>query len=100
MWVQKELEVIKVLKEELKQERMTFDPKKNINKRIVNLEKKKAALEQHSCREYGKLIGLPEDTHREELENFVVQVFKTAGVNVKKHNFHTIHGWAIAKLNS
>ena len=37
-------------KEELKQERMTFDPKKNINERTVELEKKMAEMEQYSRR--------------------------------------------------
>ena len=84
--------------EELKRKRMAFDPKKYINKRTVDLEKKMAELEQYSRREYVELIGLPEDTHGEELENSVVQAFEIAGVNVVKHNFHAIHWLGNSKI--
>ena len=64
---------------------MAFDPKKNINKRTVDLKKKKMAeLEQYSRRECVELIGLPEDTHGEELENSVVQAFEIVRVNVRQ----------------
>ena len=46
--LQKELEVIKDQTEELKRERMAFDPKKDINKRTVDL--KMTELEQYSRR--------------------------------------------------
>ena len=70
--------------EELKWERMAFDPKKNINKRTADLKKKVAELEQYSRRECVELIGLPEDTHGEELENSVVQAFEIVRVNVRQ----------------
>ena len=68
---------------------MAFDRKRDINKRTADL--KIAELEQYSRRECVELIGLPEDTHGEELENSVVQEFKIAGVNVVKRDFHDIH---------
>ena len=43
--LRKELEVMKAQIEELKRERMAFDPKKDIHKRTVNLEKKMAELD-------------------------------------------------------
>ena len=46
--LRKELEVIKDQTEELKRERMAFDPKKDINKRTVDL--KMTELEQYSRR--------------------------------------------------
>lgn len=59
------LEVMKTQIEELRGERKAFDPKKNINKRTVDLEKKLAELEQYSCRECVELIRLPVDTQGE-----------------------------------
>ena len=85
----KELEVMKAQIEKLKVKMMRLDPKESINKRTVELEKKK--LEQYSCKECVELIGLPEDTHREEFENYVVQAFEIAGVNVEKLYFHAIY---------
>ena len=76
--LQKELEVMKAQIEELKRKGMAFDPKKDINKRTVDLEKKMAELEQYSRRKCVELIGLPEDTHGKELENSVVQAFEIA----------------------
>ena len=67
----KELEVMKAQIEELKRERMAFGPKKNINR--VDLEKKMVELEQYSRRECVAIANrVPEDTHREELENSIV----------------------------
>ena len=96
--LQKELDVMKAQIEELKRERVAFDPKKNINTRTVDLEKKMTELEQHSCTECVELIGLPKDTHRKELENSVVEVFEIAGVNVEKHDFHAIHRLGNSKI--
>ena len=96
--LQKELEVMKAQIEELKLERVVFDPKKNINRRTVDLEKKMAGLERYSCRECAELIGLPEDTHGEKLENSAVQAFKIAGLNVDKSNFHAIHRLGNSKV--
>ena len=76
---------------------MAFDPKKNINRRTIDLGKKIPELEKYSCRECAELIYLPEDTHREELENSVERAFKIAGENVKKRNFHTIHQYGNSK---
>ena len=39
-----------------------------------------AELEQYSRGECVELIGRPEDTHGEKLENFVAQVFEIAGM--------------------
>ena len=55
-------------------------------------------MEQYSRRECVELIGLPEDTHREELENSVVQAFKIAWVNVVKRDFHAIHRLGNSKI--
>ena len=96
--LRKELEAMKAQIEELKRERVAFDPKKNVNRRTVDLEKKMAELEQYSRRECVELIGLPEDTHGEELENSVVQVLEIAGVNVEKRDFHAIHRLGNSKI--
>ena len=55
-------------------------------------------MEQYSCREYLELIGLPEDTHGEKLENSVMQAFEISGVNVDKRNFHAIHWLGNSKI--
>ena len=96
--LRKELEVMKAQIEELKRERMAFDPKKNVNKRTVDLERKMPELEQYSCRECVELIGLPEDNRGEELENSVVLAFEIAGVNVEKRDFHAIHRLGNSKI--
>ena len=96
--LRKELEAMKAQIEELKRERVAFNPKKNINRRTVDLEKKMAELEQYSRRECVELIGLPEDTHGEELENSVVQAFEIARVNVEKRDFHAIHWLGNSKM--
>ena len=57
-----------------------------------------AELEQYSRKECVELIGLPEDTHGEELENSVVQAFEIAGVNVVKRDFHAIHRLGNSKI--
>ena len=75
----KELEIMKAQIEELNQEMMAFDPKKNNNKRTVDLKKEMAELEECSRRECVELIGFPEDIHWEELGNYVVQVFEIPG---------------------
>ena len=48
----KELQVMKAQIEELKRERIAFDPRKNINKRTLDLEKKIAGtvFSQRMCR--------------------------------------------------
>ena len=94
--LRKELEVMKDQIEQLKRGRMAFDPKKDINKRTVDL--KMAELEQYSRRECVELIGLPEDTHGEELKNSVVQAFEIAGVNVVKRDFYAIHRLGNSKI--
>ena len=93
-----ELEVMQAQIEELKRERMVFDPKKDDNKRTVDLEKKVTELEQYSRRECVELIGLPEDTHGDGLENSVVQAFEIAGVNMVRCDFHVIHGLGNSKI--
>ena len=67
-------------------------------RRTVDLEKKMAKLEQRSCRECVELIGLPEDTHGEELENSAVQAFEITKVNVNKCDFHAIHRSGNSKI--
>ena len=57
-----------------------------------------AELEQYSRRKCVELIGLPEDTHGEELENSVVQAFKIAWVTVVKRSFHAIHRLGNSKI--
>ena len=93
-----DLEVMQAQMEELKRERMAFDPKKDDNKRTVDLEKKVTELEQYSRRECVELIGLPEDTHGDGLENSVVQALEIAGVNMVKRDFHVIHGLGNSKI--
>lgn len=68
-----------------------FSPNKDIEQRTINLEKRMAEQEQYSRRECIELVGLPEDTNGEELEDLVVQTFETAGVHVRKRDFHAIH---------
>ena len=75
----KELEIMKAQIEELNQETMAFDPKKNSNERTVDLKKEMVELEQCSRRECVELIGFPEDIHWEELGNYVVQVLEISG---------------------
>ena len=55
-------------------------------------------MEQYSCREYLELTGLFEDTHREGLENSIMQAFEISGVNVDKRNFHAIHWLGNSKI--
>ena len=57
-----------------------------------------AELEQYSRGECVELIGRPEDTHGEKLENFVAQVFEIAGVNVDKRDFYVIHRLGNSKI--
>ena len=57
-----------------------------------------AELEQYSRGECAELIGRPEDTHGEKLENFVAQVFEIAGVNVDKRDFYVIHRLGNSKI--
>ena len=45
-----------------------------------------------------RVIGLPEDTHDEEIENSVVQAFEIVVVNVVKHNFYAIHQLGNSKI--
>ena len=66
--------------------------------RTVDLEKKMAELEQYSRRKCTELISLPEDTHGKELENYVVQAFEIARVNVDKCDFHVIHWLGNSKI--
>ena len=55
-------------------------------------------MEQYSRGECVELIGRPEDTHGEKIENFVVQVFEIAGVNVDKRDFYVIHWLGNSKI--
>ena len=50
-----------------------------------------AELEQYSLRECAELIGFPEDTLGEKLENYVVEASEISKGNVEKRNLHTIH---------
>ena len=68
-----------------------YDPTKNLDKRIVNIERRMNDQEQYSRRECIELVGLPDETNGEDLEDMVVKSFKTAGVNVTQRDFHAIH---------
>ena len=57
----------------LKRKRMAFDPKKNNNKRNVDLKKNMAELEQYYGRKCIELIGILEDVHGKKLENSLVK---------------------------
>ena len=61
-----------------------YDPQINIQRRIIDLERRIARQEQYSRRECIEIVGLPENIKREELENAVIDTVHVAGVNVRK----------------
>ena len=51
---------------------------------MIDLEKRTAEQEQYSRRECMDLVGLPENTNGEDLEDLLVEAFEVAVVKVKK----------------
>ena len=81
---------IKTIKEMLK-EMTTFNPHRNINRRMIDIERRLAEQEQYTRRECVEIVGLPQDINGEDLENHVVKTFDAAGVQVTRRSFHAIH---------
>ena len=82
-----------------------FQPERNLEKRLEELERRMSEQEQYSQRECIELVGLPTDINGEELENAVIDTFEIAGINIGKRNFHAVHRLAdkrtvIAKLTN
>ena len=82
-----------------------YNPQRNLEKRLEELERRMSEQEQYSRRECIELVGLPSDLNGEELENAVINTFETAGINIGKRNFHAVHRLAdkrtvIAKLTN
>ena len=68
-----------------------FQPQFHYRKQIVEIEKRLSGQEQYTRRECVELVGLPTELHGDELEDYVGEVFQTAGVEVIKRSFHAIH---------
>ena len=47
--------------------------------------------EQYTRRKCMELVGLPTELHGDQFEDHVVELFRTAGVEVKNRSFHAIH---------
>ena len=57
----------------------------------MEIEKRLSDQEQYTRRECVELVGLPTELHGDQLEDHVVDVFRTAGVEVNKRSYHVIH---------
>ena len=62
-----------------------------MEKRLEELEGRMSEQEQYSRRECIELVGLPSDLNGEDLENAVINMFETSGINIGKRNFHAVH---------
>ena len=69
----------------------SYKPHEGMESRTIAIEKRLAEQEQYSRRECIEIVGLPQDANRGELEDLVVETFDTAGVQVKRRDFHAIH---------
>ena len=105
--MKKEIGELKDSLEELRSGRSEncYNPQRNLEKRLEELERRMSEQEQYSRRECIELVGLPSDLNGEELENAVINTFETAGINIGKRNFHAVHRLAdkrtvIAKLTN
>ena len=91
----KEFDSLKKIIEEknnVKQNQLNeFQPQLHYRKQIVEIEKRLSDPEQYTRRECVELVGLPTELHGDQLEDYVVEVFQTADVEVNKRSFHTIH---------
>ena len=79
-----EIKSLKSTIDELKKEREQDRPFRGLHKRMIDLEKRTAEQEQYSRRECMDLVGLPENTNGEDLEDLLVEAFEVAVVKVKK----------------
>ena len=86
--LQKEIRGIRGELNDMKRERNSKD---RFMERTVEIKKRLAEQEQYSRRECVVLVGLPEDTHGEDLEVDVLDTFDVAGIKLKNRNFHAIH---------
>ena len=57
----------------------------------MEIEKRLSDQEQYTRREGGELVGLPTELHRNQVEDYVADVFQTADVEVNMWSFHAIH---------
>ena len=91
----KEVDSLKKIIEEqnnVKQNQLSeIQPQLHYRKQIVEIEKWLSNEEQSTRTECVELVGLPTEFHGDQLEDHVVDVFRTAGVEVKKQRFHAIH---------
>ena len=91
----KEVDSLKKITEEwnnVKQNQLSeFQPQLHYRKQIVEIEKRLSDQEQYTRRECVELVGLPTELHGDQLEDHVVDVFRTAGVEVNKWSCHVIH---------
>ena len=85
--LRKEILQIKETVKEIKE----FNPQRGIEKRLISIERRIAEQEQYSRRECIEIVGLPQNINGEDLENRVVETFDTAGVKVRRRDFHAIH---------
>ena len=67
---------------------------------MIAIEKRIAEQEQYYRRETVELVGLPDNTNDEELEDAVIKTFDEAGVKVTKKSFHASCNTQIAKQKS
>ena len=93
-----EIKSLKSTIDELKKEREQYKPSRGHHKRVIDLEKRTAEQEQYCRRECAELVGLPENTNGEDLEDLVVEAFEVASVKVQKPDFHAIHRLANKKI--
>ena len=57
-----------------------YKPTNGLQDRIIEVERRCSQQEQYSRRETVEIVGLPNNINNEELEDTVVEVFKTAGM--------------------
>ena len=68
-----------------------FQPQLHYRKQIVEIEKRLSDQVQYTRGGCVELVSLPTELHGDQLEDHVGDVFRTAGVEVNKRNFHVIH---------
>ena len=70
-----------------------IQPQLHYRKQIVEIERWLSDEEQYTRTECVELVGLPTEFHGDQLEDHVVDVFRTAGIEVKKRRFHGSTDW-------
>ena len=63
----------------------------DVEKRIIDLERKLYAQEQYSRRECVEFVGINNNLDDTELQNNAISIFHKAGVEVTKRDFHAVH---------